>query len=431
METTFPEGFFNKQPWMRGAQGHDGLVFLRTGPQTFYTNEQMTDFGELRLPVAFFDKWCRSFIDDMQGHYLLASERGVFRFDYALKETMNLGYGEGLRGDFINDMRIGSDGRLWVATSQGLFTTSLDSIDTWRKEGHYKVRLFNIRRGSDLMSSTDEYMANENHDIRLCWNFTSEALQAEVLLPDYSCQRNRLYEYRIGGGNWQTVDDGQPMDIRRLELGTNLLEVRLAGIESSASLYTVRVMPSVWAVVELIFLLLAVVLLWLWWRWRKTTKVLLKERHEIEDALIESEEVIAELSDEMERSVKSEDKYQKVKLNEEECTDIVARMKEYIERERVYTNAYLKMSDLADELGVLPSKLSLVFNQHLGQSYYDFINGYRLKAFKQLIEQGAYKRFTLTALSEQCGFKRANFFSTFRKVEGMTPAEYLKKVAKD
>ncbi|MBR1547230.1 MAG: hypothetical protein IJ637_00685, partial [Prevotella sp.] len=92
VETNFPKDFFNRQPWMRGAQGHDGLVFLRTGPQTFYTNEGMTQFGELQLPVKFRDKWCRSFIDDMEGHYLLASERGVFRFGYDLKEMLHFGY---------------------------------------------------------------------------------------------------------------------------------------------------------------------------------------------------------------------------------------------------------------------------------------------------------------------------------------------------
>ena len=46
---------------------------------------------------------------------------------------------------------------------------------------------------------------------------------------------------------------------------------------------------------------------------------------------------------------------------------------------------------------------------------------------QRLISEGEYKRYTITALSERCGFKKSNFFSTFRKVEGMTPVEYLKK----
>ena len=121
------------------------------------------------------------------------------------------------------------------------------------------------------------------------------------------------------------------------------------------------------------------------------------------------------------------EKYQKVKVDEDECAEIVQRMKDYIERNKVYTNVDLKMKDLADVLHLSAPKLSQVFNLYLKENYYDFINRYRLNEFKRLIEEGAYKRFTITSLSEQCGFKKSNFFSTFRKVEGMTPNEYMKK----
>ena len=176
-------------------------------------------------------------------------------------------------------------------------------------------------------------------------------------------------------------------------------------------------------------LLLALLALWLWWRWRKQTQVLLSERDEIEDALVEMDHELNELN---ELKMKQEElgdtsKYQKVKIDEEECADIVKRMKEYLDREQVYKNADLKMKDLADVLHLSAPKLSQVFNLYLGQNYYDFINDYRLTEFKRLIDEGEYKRYTITALSEQCGFKKSNFFSTFRKIEGMTPAEYLKK----
>ena len=420
VDTSFPKDFFHQQPWMRGAQGHDGLVFMRTGPQTFYTNEEMTDFGELKLPVQFRDKWCRSFIDDMQGHYLLASERGVFCFDYELKQMMHFGYGEGLRGDFINDMMQGKHGNLWVCTSQGLFYTDQRLMEQWQASTRFKVQLLNIRRGSDLLVSSAEFLANEHRELRLSWNLTSEVLQSEVLLPDYAKHTGRVYEYRLGGGDWQLVNDGQALYIRGLVLGHHRLEVRLAGAEGTASVYDITVIPSGWAIFELVLLVTALVLLWLWWRFRRTTKVLLSERDEIEDALVESEEL-------RKKSEELKDKYQKVKLDEAECADIVKRMKEYIERERVYTNQDLKMKDLADVLHLSAPKLSQVFNLYLGQNYYDFINGYRLQEFKRLIEVGEYKRYTITTLSEQCGFKKSNFFSTFRKVEGMTPAEYLKK----
>lgn len=420
VEADFPKGFFNKEPWMRGASGHDGLVFMRTGPQTFFTNEQMTEYGELQLPFALSDKWCRNFIDDMRGHYLLASERGLFWLDYHLRQIMHFGYGEGLCGNYINDMSISEDSCLWVATSQGLFYANLRHLDTWKKDSRFKVRLLNIRCGSDLLPVVEQHTANVDSRIRLSWNMTSEVLQAEVFLPDYAKHSGRLFEYRLDGGEWKLVDDGQPMNIRHLKLGQHRMEVRMAGVESTASLYTIIVLPSAWAVFELVLLVVAMVLLWLWWRYRKTTEVLLIERNEIEDALIESEELRV-------KSEESLNKYERVKIDNQECEEIVRRMKEYIEREKVYTNADLKMKDLADVLHLSAPKLSQVFNLYLNENYYEFINRYRLEEFKRLIAEGENKRYTITALSEQCGFKKSNFFSTFRKVEGMTPAEYLKK----
>lgn len=432
VETNFPKGFFNRQPWMRGAQGHDGLVFMRTGPQTFYTNLQMTDFGELKLPVACIDKWCRQFVDDKQGHYLLASERGVFRLDYSLQEMLHFGDAEGLYGNYINDMGIDAEGRFWVSTSQGLFFTDARRLTLWQQSQHNQVRLQNIRRGSDLIAEAEGYAVNRNHAIRTGWNLTSEVLQMEPLLVDYSKPAGRLYEYRLDGGRWMLVDDGQSIRLSHLTMGRHLLELRLAGVEGSQSMYTIMVLPTTGAVIELLLLVVALVLLWLWWRWRKTTKVLLSERDQIEDALIESEklrvkseEFVAALQES--GGIESLQKYQKVKIDEEECADIVSRMKDYLEREKVYTNSDLKMKDLADVLHLSAPKLSQVFNLYLGQNYYDFINTYRLQEFKRLISEGEHHRYTITALSERCGFKKSNFFSTFRKVEGTTPVEYLKK----
>ena len=453
VETNFPKGFFNREPWMKACSGHDGLVFMRTGPQTFYTNEQMTDFGELQLRIRFNDKWCRNMVDDMHGYYLLSSERGLFCFSYDLKEMFHFGYAEGLRGDFINDMGGGADEHLWVATSQGLFMGDQKDMAAWRSSNYYKVLLINVWRGSDLLPMAEGYLSNTEHRLRTTWNLTSVPLQMNPLLMDYSKPTGRLYEYKIGGGDWQLVNDGQQIDLRHLELGDNILTVRLAGAEGTASVYTITVVPSFWAWFELVLLMVAVVLLFLWWRWRKQTKVLLAERDEIEDALVAVQNELSSVECRMESvefatasdqtteqdsdttavanstlyTLNSQFKYQKVKVDEEECAAIVKRMKEYLNRERVYTNADLKMKDLADVLHLSAPKLSQVFNLYLGQNYYDFINGYRLAEFKRLIDEGEYKRYTITALSEQCGFKKSNFFSTFRKVEGMTPAEYLKK----
>ena len=138
----------------------------------------------------------------------------------------------------------------------------------------YKVRLYDIRQGTDLLEMNEEFLANEFHRINLDWNLTSEVMQAYPVLPDYSKQTGRLYEYRVGNGEWIPIDDGQCLDVRHLGLGRHRLEVRLAGNAGTTSVYTIAVVPSAWAVFELILLIIAIGLLWLWWRFRKTTKVL-------------------------------------------------------------------------------------------------------------------------------------------------------------
>ena len=435
----FPQGFFNRRPWMRGASGHDGLVFMRTGPQTFYTDPQMKNFGELHLPVNLVDKWSRNFIDDMKGYYWIDSEKGLFRFDYQMGDMLHIGMGDLLPGTFINDMSLDADGTLWVGTSQGLYYAGKKAINQWQHFDKYKVQLFNIRRGSDLLSPSDEYLTNEQHAIRLGWNFTSEVLQAEPVLLDYAQQEERLYEWRVDGGAWNLASSGEQIAIRRLMMGSHTLEVRLAGAEGTTSSFGIIVMPSTGAIAELLVLFLAGIAVFVGYRYRKNTRVLLNERDEILDTLVEiethptdSEEASIALSAEdtivsPTRDVRCGSRYQKVRIDEEECREIVSRMKAHIEQGRVYTNADLKMKDLADVLRLSAPKLSQVFNLYLGENYYDFINRYRLEEFKRLIAEGKHKQYTITALSEQCGFKRSNFFSTFRKVEGMTPAEYLKK----
>lgn len=426
-EPNFPKGFFNQESNMRGILGVHGTIFMRNGPQLFYTSPDMEHFGEVTLPLHLTDKWCRGMVDSGNGRLWLSSERGLLGIDYEGKNLIQIGEGEGLLGKQISDLWLDGDSTLWVATSEGLFNAQRKGLQHWVSQTDSRVTLHNIRISSDLLNAGEICKMAESGKIRLEWNLVSQPLQAEPLLLDYACQQGRFFEYSLDGGEWQLVDNSRPIDVRHLLLGTHQLTVRMAGVKGTETNYQLLVVPSVAAYVELVLLVVALVLLWLWWRYRKNTKVLLTERNEIENALIEVEEQLQDISLTPHLTPLTSDKYQKVKIDEAECADVVNRMKEYLERERVFTNAELKMKDLADVLHLSAPKLSQVFNLYLGQNYYDFINQYRLEEFKRLIVAGEYKRYTITALSEQCGFKRSNFFSTFRKVEGMTPAEYLKK----
>ena len=443
----FPNGFFNSETGLNCVRGHQGLMFFQKQTKIFYTNPVMTRFGQLEMPGEFVGSKCYGFLDDMRGHYWIATDQGLYRLNYQMQDLLHFGYGEGLMCQFVNSEGVQMDahGNIWLATSNGLMEVNLKALDHWLRQNPYHIALYDIRRGSDLMEYALEDHTNDEHSISIRWNILSEKLSFRILLQDYARPYGRLYQYKMEGEEeWRSVSDGKDVEITHLLPGVHRLKVRLAGAPATERTYKIVVVPSWLAILELIILIAALVLLLMWRNYHKNTKVLLNERNEIEGALMEVEQEKAEM--EVQQDLENEtaenenlesdveetmdktvsQKYARVKVDEKEFANIVERMKTYIEEKRCYTNPDLKMSELAEVLGLSSSKLSQVFSLYVKENYYEFINRYRLEEFKRLIAEGEYKKYTLTALSEKCGFKKSSFFSTFRRVEGMTPTEYLK-----
>ncbi|MBM6992926.1 MAG: helix-turn-helix domain-containing protein [Prevotella sp.] len=425
----FPKGFFNQESVRKGVNGHGNSLYFTAHNGIFYTDPQMIHFGTLRLPEGLLEENSYGFLDDRAGHYWIATESGLFSMDYSLSNMQHFGYGEGLPSQIVNAMDQDSEGNVWFSTANGLLYVNPKSLFRMQSDPYYKVLLYDIYRGEDLVDAGAESKVNDRRAVSLRWNLGSEKLAFKIVMEDFARPYGRLYEYRVDGSKkWTIVKDGVGVTIADLQLGTHELKVRKAGVPGSEKTYTITVYPTLWAVIEFILLIAVFVLLALWRNYRKDTKALLVERKEIEQALIEVEQEQQRNEEQSELALTDDSKkYERVRLDEKECEEIMSRLRDYIEKNKPYLNCDYKMSELAETLRVSPSKLSQVFNVYQNENYYEFINRYRLAEFKKMIAAGEYKRYTLTALSEKCGFKRSNFFSTFRKVEGMTPTEYLKK----
>lgn len=426
--THFPKGFFNGETNLGCIMGHDDLIYFVRQSKVFYTNPAMSKFGQLKLPTELQNTTCYGFLDDRRGSFWFATDGGLYRTNYQMRDLQHFGYGEGLMCQYINSNGVQMDatGTVWIGTSNGLMRVDSKAMQRWQHNTEFHISLYNVRKGSDLVNYDEEDEINTGRRINLSWNMTSQKLSFRAVLLDYARQSGRLYQWRRDSEKgWHSVNDVTDIEMDGLLPGIHSLRVRLAGAPGTESSYRIVVLPSALAVMEMLFLIVAIVLLLSWRRYHKNTKALLSERDEIEGALMEAER--AQQNAEMQIQQLKEGKYSRVRIDEAECAEIVARMKAYIEEKRPFTNPELKMSDIAEVLHLSSSRLSQVFSLYLGENYYEFINGYRLREFKRLIADGAYNKYTLTALSEQCGFKKSSFFSTFRRVEGMTPTEYLKK----
>lgn len=98
------------------------------------------------------------------------------------------------------------------------------------------------------------------------------------------------------------------------------------------------------------------------------------------------------------------------------------RMYLLFEKEHVYLNPRLRLSELAMLLGTNRTYLSQYFNQNCESTFYDFVNDYRIHHAKLLLHS---TDDTLETIAMNSGF---NSLSTFRRAfvqrEGMSPIEF-------
>ncbi|WP_373400723.1 helix-turn-helix domain-containing protein [Algoriphagus halophilus] len=62
-------------------------------------------------------------------------------------------------------------------------------------------------------------------------------------------------------------------------------------------------------------------------------------------------------------------------------------------------------------------------------NFNQWINKYRIEEFEQLICEGYHEKMTLDGIASKCGFSnRTTFISSFKKVKGITPSQFLKDI---
>ncbi|PSL29013.1 helix-turn-helix domain-containing protein [Chitinophaga ginsengisoli] len=101
-------------------------------------------------------------------------------------------------------------------------------------------------------------------------------------------------------------------------------------------------------------------------------------------------------------------------------------LKKAMEQDRLYLDPELNLALLSRHTGLPQKTISLVLNQHLQKSFNEFVNGYRVEAFKQNIGQLQQDNMTILAMAFDAGFNsQATFQRAFRNHTGMSPREYM------
>ncbi len=139
----------------------------------------------------------------------------------------------------------------------------------------------------------------------------------------------------------------------------------------------------------------------------------------------EKEEIFDPAADEIEEK----QKYEGYQLDEEIAAAYAAEARELMEKEKLYRNPYLTMPELAKKLKLSANTLSQVLNGYCGQTFYNFVNTYRLEEVIAMMRDPKCDSKSILKLSIEAGFNsKSTFNNIFKKQTGQTPAEFRKNI---
>jgi len=113
--------------------------------------------------------------------------------------------------------------------------------------------------------------------------------------------------------------------------------------------------------------------------------------------------------------------------NSNRFPELKEKLLQYMDSNKPYLKSDLKISELADSLGVPYYQLSQLINDEFLVNFYDFINKYRVEEAKKLLLEDS-RNYKILAIAYEVGFNsKATFNRVFKKTTDLTPSEFKEK----
>ncbi len=127
----------------------------------------------------------------------------------------------------------------------------------------------------------------------------------------------------------------------------------------------------------------------------------------------------------------SKRKYKKPLFDEATLKQYRQQLETLMDTEQPHLDPSLSIRSLAEILGIPSNHLSQLLSEGFEKNFSQFVNAYRLEAFKSKAADPAQQHLTLLALAYDSGFNSKTVFNTFfKKMMGKTPKAYWKEVVK-
>lgn len=123
---------------------------------------------------------------------------------------------------------------------------------------------------------------------------------------------------------------------------------------------------------------------------------------------------------------------QKSEISEETINEILDNLKKF-EKRKGFLSQKVSLSDTAKSFGTNSTYLSRVVNIEKQKNFSKYINDLRIiYAFEELKTNRTFRKYTIKAIAQECGFKSAESFSkAFYKKYGIYPSFYIKRLVNE
>lgn len=344
----------------------------------------------------------REVLQDNSNNYWLVGSRGVVKGDSFLRHFTLFSSTEGLPEPYSNDGQLCGDS-IWLATAKGLVFADIHS----QPQSAPTVISDFLVNGVPMMGKYGELIEKGE---RITLPKDQNTLDITFVTLTYDDPNLMIYEYQLEGYDkeWKILRGINSIKFSNLPPGEYTFKVRKQMDEESMQNFRISIRSSSlgWLWLTLIGTLMAGMG---YIAWKKGTI-----GNSVQPKILHSEE----------------EKYRfNKKISEEEAQLLIAKLKDYMEKERAFLNPELKLAHVAEAMGISSQTLSQIFNINLTMRYYDFVNEYRINEFKRLVSSDEKGRYTLKALAGLCGFSSyTTFFRAFKESTGITPNEYMQQM---
>jgi len=115
-------------------------------------------------------------------------------------------------------------------------------------------------------------------------------------------------------------------------------------------------------------------------------------------------------------------------LNANKSDEYSMRLLAHLSEDEPFLNPDLSLRELASQIEIHPNQLSWLLNNNFGKNFNEFVNHYRVEAFKRVAKDPKNAAITIIGLAYDCGFNSKTVFNTyFKKETGLTPKQFLKQ----